>query len=79
MKKITIKFSTPEDIANFINVCSKYSEDINVYDGHIMVDAKSLVGMFSLPIKKDLEVEIVSDDKDKIRIFVNEIRKFGDM
>ena len=32
MQKIKIKLPTPELIAEFINVCSKYDCDINLYD-----------------------------------------------
>ncbi|RAZ93538.1 HPr family phosphocarrier protein, partial [Klebsiella oxytoca] len=33
MNKKKIKLSTPEMVTDFINVCSKYECDINLYDG----------------------------------------------
>ena len=35
-------------VSDFIKVCSKYDCDINVYDGSVIVDAKSIVGVLVL-------------------------------
>jgi len=60
LQKIKIKLSTPELIAEFINTCSKYECDINLYDGRNILDAKSLIGVFALAHGKPLEVQIIS-------------------
>lgn len=48
MNKKKIKLSTPEKVADFINVCSKYKCDINVYDGRVILDGRSIIAMFSI-------------------------------
>lgn len=55
MNKLKIRLSTPEMVADFINVCSslKYKNfDINVYDGRSIIDAKSIVGVLQLHKEK---------------------------
>lgn len=76
MKRITIKFDTPEEVADFINICSKYISDINIYDGHIAVDAKSIVSMFKIADGKHIEVEMISCDENEIERFENDIMKY---
>lgn len=76
MKRITIKFNTPEEVADFINVCSKYISDINIYDGSIAVDAKSIVSMFKIADGKHIEVEMISCDENEIERFENDIMKY---
>lgn len=76
MKKITIKFNKPEEVAEFINICSKYSSDINIYDGSIVVDAKSIVSMFRIAEGKHIKVKMISDNTDEISNFMNEIKKY---
>lgn len=76
MKRITIKFDTPEEVADFINICSKYISDINIYDGHIAVDAKSIVSMFKIADGKHIEVEMISCDENEIESFENDIMKY---
>lgn len=76
MQRIKIKLSTPELIAEFINICSKYDCDINLYDGRNILDAKSLIGVFAIAQGKSLEVQIISSDECVISCFINDMRKF---
>lgn len=76
MNKIKIKLTTPEMIAEFINVCSKYDCDINLYDGRNVIDAKSLIGVFAIAQGKELEVQIISSEEDIISAFIEDMRKF---
>lgn len=48
VNKKKIKLSTPEMVADFINVCSKYECDINLYDGRNVLDAQSIMGVFGI-------------------------------
>lgn len=76
MQKIKIKLPTPELIAEFINTCTRYECDINLYDGRNILDAKSLIGVFVIAQGKPLEVRIISSDKSVISSFVEDMRKF---
>ena len=76
MQRIKIKLSTPELIAEFIKICSKYDCDINLYDGRNILDAKSLIGVFAIAQGKPLEVQIISSDENVIYHFINDMRKF---
>lgn len=76
MNKIKIKLTTPEMIAEFINVCSKYDCDINLYDGRNVIDAKSLIGVFAIAQGKPLEVQVISSEENIISAFIEDMRKF---
>ena len=76
MQKIKIKLTTPELIAEFINTCSKYECDINLYDGRNIIDAKSLIGVFAIAQGKPLEVRAISSDKSVISSFIEDMKKF---
>ena len=76
MNKEKIKLSTPEMATYFINICSKYECDINLYDGSNVIDAKSVIGVFNIPQGKVIEVQMVSSNEDAIVNFLNDIRKF---
>lgn len=56
MNRIKIKLSTPDLIREFINICSRYDCDINLYDEKNILDAKSLIGIFAIAKGKMLEV-----------------------
>lgn len=76
MNKRKIKLSTPEMVGAFINVCSKYECDINLYDGRNILDAKSIIGVFGVAQGKVIEVQAISADESVISLFVEDMRKF---
>lgn len=76
MHRVKIKLSTPELIAEFINICSKYDCDINLYDGRNVVDAKSTIGVFAIMQGKVVEVQAISSDESVILRFIEDMRKF---
>ena len=76
MNKIKIKLESPEAVADFINLCSKYENDINLYDRSVVVDAKSVIGVFGIQEGKEIEVEMLGANKEEISDFMDKIRHF---
>lgn len=76
MNRLKIKLSTPEMVCDFINVCSKYECDVNLYDGRSVIDAKSIVGVFTIAQGKIIETDIITEDKGVISSFIEDMRKF---
>ena len=62
MKSVNIKLSTIEDIRNFVGVLAKYSVDLDLKSGRYTVDARSLMGIFSLDLVQPVEFIVQSDD-----------------
>lgn len=76
MSKRKIKLVTPEDITDFVNMCSKYECDVNIYDGSTVVDAKSIIGVFGIQQGKIIEVQAITSDEDVVVEFLENIRKY---
>lgn len=76
MNKIKIKLESPEAVADFINLCSKYENDINLYDKSVIVDAKSVIGVFGIQEGKEIEVEMLGANKEEIRDFIERVELF---
>ena len=62
MKNIQIKLVTIEDIRNFVNILAKYSVELDLHQGRYTVDARSLMGIFSLDLLKPIDFIINSED-----------------
>lgn len=72
-----IKLNTIEDINEFVNICSKYhSFDIDVKQGHHIVNGKSILGIFSLNTLKPMNVVIDTKIKELKISFYNDIDKW---
>jgi len=77
MHKIKIKLSSPEIVSDFIKVCSKYECDINLYDGRNVIDAKSIIGVFTIAQGKVIEVQVITEEEDTIIKFIDDMKQFG--
>ena len=76
MNRKEIRLKTPEDITDFVNICSRYECDINVYDGRKVLDAKSIIAIVSIEQGKTIEVQAISSNESIILRFIDEMRKF---
>ena len=69
-----VLLSSINDVKNFVNIVSKYDYEIDLASGRYVVDAKSIMGIFSLDLSKPIKVEIHSDDcsaiTDELKVFV---------
>ncbi len=61
MKSIPIKLSFAEEVKTFVNVVSRYPYDMDLRAGRHVVDAKSILGIFSLDLSKPITLEVYSD------------------
>lgn len=73
---IHIKLISVDMLKEFVNICSRYECDINVYDGNAIIDAKSIIGVFNITVGKILKVQAMTTDESVISSFIEDIRKF---
>ena len=66
MKSVDIKLSSIEDVRNFVNIVSKYDIEIDLSSGRYIVDAKSIMGIFSLDLLKPIKLTAHSDNTDEL-------------
>ena len=66
MKVFTVILSSINDVKNFVNIVTKYDFEIDLTSGRYVVDAKSIMGIFSLDLSKPIKVEAHSEDCSKL-------------
>ena len=57
MVKMTVKIDTVLDAKQFVNICNLADFDIDLISGRYVIDAKSIMGIFSLDLSKPLELQ----------------------
>ena len=62
MKSAMIRLSLVENVNNFVNIVARYPSEMDLRAGRHVVDAKSILGIFSLDLSKPITLEIYSDD-----------------
>lgn len=73
MKTFNLLLSSINDVKDFVNIVSKYDFDVDLTSGRYIVDAKSIMGIFSLDLSKPIKVEVHDDNCGE---FLNEVEKF---
>ena len=66
MKSVMIRLSLVENVNKFVNIVSRYPFEMDLRAGRHVVDAKSILGIFSLDLSKPITLEIYSDDCDDL-------------
>ena len=62
MKTLEVTLGSINDVKDFVNAVTKYSFDVDLSSGRYMVDAKSIMGIFSLDLSKNLQLNIHNDE-----------------
>jgi len=73
MSKTTVSLQAINDVKEFVNIVMRYDFDIDLVSGRYAVDAKSIMGIFSLDLSKPIELNAHTDDAED---FFNAISKF---
>lgn len=73
MKTVNIMLGTINDVKEFVNVVTKYDFEVDLVSGRYAVDAKSIMGIFSLDLSKPIRVDLHTEDYGA---FIAEVQKF---
>ena len=62
MTTVKININTINDVKDFVTIVSRCEYDVDIVSGRYAIDAKSIMGIFSLDLSKELTLNIHSDD-----------------
>lgn len=75
MKKMRIMLDSIEEVKEFVAIVNKYAFESDLVSGRYAVDAKSIMGIFSLDLAKPLDF-VVHYDGAKADELLDEVTKF---
>ena len=58
MKTVSISLNSIDKVKAFVNDISKYDFDFDLVSGRYVIDAKSIMGIFSLDLSKPINLNI---------------------
>ena len=61
MKTVQICLDSIDKVKSFVNSITKYDTDFDLVSGRYVIDAKSIMGIFSLDISKPIDLNIHTD------------------
>lgn len=63
MKTVKISLNSIDKVKAFVNDVTKFDTDFDLVSGRYVIDAKSIMGIFSLDLSKAIDLNIHDDDK----------------
>jgi len=62
MKTIRISLNSIDKVKSFVNTLSKFDTDFDLVSGRYVIDAKSIMGIFSLDLSKPIDLNIHAEN-----------------
>ncbi len=62
MKTVQISLNSIDKVKSFVNDVTKFDNDFDLVSGRYVIDAKSIMGIFSLDLSKPIDLNIHAED-----------------
>ena len=62
MKTVMISLNSLDKVKSFVNDISRFDYDFDLVSGRYVIDAKSIMGIFSLDLSKPIELNIHAEE-----------------
>lgn len=63
-----VNLNSIEKVKAFVNKVTKFDEDLDLIRDRYVIDAKSIMGIFSLDLTKPIDLVVHTDDMDRFNI-----------
>ena len=62
MKTVKISLNSIDKVKSFVNDITRFDNDFDLVSGRYVIDAKSIMGIFSLDLSKPIELNIHAEN-----------------
>lgn len=67
MTEFNVKITTIDDVKKFVSTVMRFDYDIDLVSGRYAIDAKSIMGIFSIDLSKELKLVAHTDDASELK------------
>jgi len=72
MKTVQISLNSIDKVKTFVNDITKFDYDFDLVSGRYVIDAKSIMGIFSLDLSKPIDLNIHAEEGiDDVMAIIN--------
>ena len=68
MKTVQISLNSIDKVKSFVNAITQFNFDFDLISGRYVIDAKSIMGIFSLDLSKPIDLASHAGDTDMAEI-----------
>ena len=66
MKTVQISLNSIDKVKSFVNKITKFDYDFDLVSGRYVIDAKSIMGIFSLDLSKPIKLQAHTEDPEAL-------------
>ncbi len=75
MKELKVMLTSIEDVKEFVAVTNRYDHECDLVSGRYAIDAKSIMGIFSLDLSKPLKM-VIHGEGTSTETLLEDVEKF---
>ena len=72
MKTVKISLNSIDKVKSFVNEITKYDYDFDLVSGRYVIDAKSIMGIFSLDLSKSIDLNKIHKILETLKPYIVE-------
>ena len=76
MNNVMVRLSSIQDVRSFVDIVTKYNMDIDLSSGRYVVDAKSIMGIFSLDLLNPNKLSAQSDKEEDVKALMEDLKAY---
>ena len=76
MNNVMVRLSSIQDVRSFVDIVTKYNMDIDLSSGRYVVDAKSIMGIFSLDHLNPIKLSAQSDKEEDVKALMEDLKAY---
>lgn len=65
-EELTVKFNSIDEIQEFVRTVNGFHGDVDLKQGRIVIDAKSVLGICSMDIEKGMQVQVYNGEVQEL-------------
>ena len=66
MRTVQVNINSIDKVKSIVNTVTAFDAEFDLISGRFVIDAKSIMGIFSLDLSKPITLNIQNDDDDRI-------------
>lgn len=74
MKEVKVQLRSIDDVKDFVSAVSQFKTDIDLVEGHYIIDAKSILGIFSLDLTHPVTLQI--EDEEEAPAVIERLKEY---
>lgn len=75
MRELEVSLNSIDKVKKFVSIVTEFQADIDLVSGRYVIDAKSIMGIFSMDLSKPIEIRI-HEGKENVEDIVNALGEY---